>query len=59
MSRNSEKHEKWEICTVGPGLWQEISQTRKRETHMLGLWNMARNTEKVEKWETDTVRPGI
>ena len=29
MARNTEKRVKWEIDTVGTGIWREIKPTRK------------------------------
>jgi hypothetical protein len=29
VARNTEKHEKWETHTVGPGIWRENSKTWK------------------------------
>jgi hypothetical protein len=47
---NIEKHEKWEMHIVGPGIWRENSKSQKmRNTHFRG-WNMARKTEKVVKF---------
>ena len=42
----TEKCEKWEMHTIGPGIWRENWKSRKiRNTHFR-TWNMARNTEK-------------
>jgi hypothetical protein len=42
----TEKHEKWEMHTVGPGIWRENWKSRKMRNTHLGTWNMARKTEK-------------
>ena len=45
----TEKREKWEMHTVGPGIWRENWKSRKiRNTHFR-TWNMARKTEKSWK----------
>ena len=43
----SEKREKWEMHTVGPGIWQENWNSRKIRDAHFWTWNMARKTEKV------------
>ena len=48
MTRNIEKHEKWEMHTVGPGIWREKKSWKMRNTHFR-MWNMARKTEK--RWK--------
>jgi hypothetical protein len=48
MSRNSEKSQKWEIHTLGPGLWREKWKTWKMTQKQYMTWNMSRNTENVE-----------
>ena len=45
--------------SVGPGIWQENKQRRKRRKTPVRTRNVARNTEKREKWEMPTVGPGI
>ena len=53
--RNNEKREKWEMHTVGPGIWRENWKTwKKRHKDCLTL-NMATNNEKDWKWEMHTV----
>jgi len=37
MAGNNEKHEKWEIHSVKPGLWQENWKKWKWEMHTEGL----------------------
>ena len=55
----TDKREKWEIHTEGPGIWWENwKKWKMRNTHGR-TWNMARNTEKHEKWEMHIVGPGI
>jgi hypothetical protein len=45
-----EKREKWEVHTIGPGIWRENWKSRKiRNTHFR-TWNMARKTEKDGKF---------
>jgi hypothetical protein len=46
MARNTEKHEKWEILTVGIVVWQKSENHGKWETHKVGreTW---RKTQKV------------
>ena len=55
MARNTEKLEKWELHTVGPGLWRENWKTWKMRWKHCMNWNMVRNTEKGWKWEMQTV----
>ena len=58
MTKNIKKFEKWEMQTVGPGIWWENWKSLKiRKTH---CWtgNMARKTEKRENmkctlWERE------
>ena len=33
MARNTEKGGKWEMHTVGPGIWREIDNFGKWKTH--------------------------
>ena len=54
MVRNTEKREKGEIHTVGPGLWQENSKTWKMTRQICMTWNMARKVKNVEN-ETQTL----
>ena len=42
----TEKREKWEMHTVGPGIWRENWKSRKRRNTHFRTWNMARKTEK-------------
>ena len=49
MARNTEKREKRELHTVGPGIWQENRKMWKMtHRHCLTL-NMMRNTQKMWK----------
>ena len=43
----TEKREKWEMHTVGPGIWREKWKSRKMRNTYFSTWNMARKTEKV------------
>ena len=46
----TEKHEKWEMQTVRPGIWRETWKSLKmRNTHFM-TWNMARKTDKGRKF---------
>ena len=54
-----EKREKWEMHTVGPGIWQEKLKEQKMRITLVRQWNVTRNIEKYEKWEMHTVGPGI
>jgi hypothetical protein len=44
-----EKREKWEMHTVGPGIWRENWKSRKMRNMHFRSWNMARKTEKGGK----------
>ena len=58
MVRKSEKREKWEIHTVGPGLWQGNFKMWKRR-HKHGLtWTIQKNTQKRKKLEIIGVEYG-
>ena len=46
----TEKPEKWEMHTVGPGIWRENWKSRKMRNTQLRTWNMARKTEKGNKF---------
>jgi hypothetical protein len=47
---NTQKVQKWEMHTVGPGIWREHWKSRKiRNTHFR-IWNMARKTEKIRNF---------
>jgi hypothetical protein len=46
----TEKREKWEMHTVGPGILQEIWKSQKMSNTHFRMWNMARKTEKVGKF---------
>jgi hypothetical protein len=51
MARNTEKHEKWEMHTVGPGYGITL-ENEKNEKLTRGIYshrNMARNTERGGK----------
>ena len=43
----TEKREKWEMHTVGPGIWRENWKSRKMKHTHVNRWNMATKTEKV------------
>ena len=43
----TEKREKCEMHTVGPGIWRENWKSRKMRNTQFRTWNMARKTEKV------------
>jgi len=51
MVRNSEKVEKWEIHTVGTGVWREHWKSWKMRNTNCSTWNTARKSVKPEKWE--------
>jgi hypothetical protein len=53
------KREKWEMHTVGPGIWRENWPTSKMWHTQCRTWNMAKNSEKCEKWVMYTVGPRI
>jgi hypothetical protein len=46
----TEKREKWEMHTVGPGIWRENWKSRKMRNTHFRAWNMARKTEKGGKF---------
>ena len=62
--RETDKREKWDTCTAGPGIWQEKhgkwdtnnvwsgirweNWKSKKWETHCRIWNMARNTEKRE-----------
>ena len=52
MARNTEKGGKWEMHTVGPGLWQEIDNFGKWETHTVGceIWQETQKNLKNDKY---------
>ena len=52
MARNTEKGGKWEMHTVGPGIWREIDNFGKWKTHTEGreIW-----WEKLKKGEIHTL----
>ena len=55
MVRNTENGRKWEMHTVGTGIWQENWKTCKmRHKHCIN-WNMSRNTDNGRKWEMHNV----
>ena len=43
----TEKREKWEMHTVGRGIWQKNWKSRKMINTHFRTWNKARKTEKV------------
>jgi hypothetical protein len=54
-----EKLEKWEMNTVGPGIWRKNWKSRElRNIHFM-TWNMARKLKKVENLEMSTLGCGI
>ena len=50
------KGEKWEMHTVGPGIWREIWKSLKMRNTQFRTWNMARKTEKGGKFRNDHCR---
>jgi co-chaperonin GroES (HSP10) len=50
MTRYIEKHEKWEMHTVGPGIRRANWKSRKMRNTHFRTWNMARKTEKGAKF---------
>jgi len=59
MARNSDKREKQEMHTVGPGKWYKNWKTFKMRHKNCLTWNTARNTQKHGNWEMHTVGPGL
>ena len=55
----TEKCEKWEMHTVGPGIWRENWKSRKMRNTHFRTWNTARKTEKGRKFTNVHVRHGI
>jgi hypothetical protein len=53
----SEKLEKWEMHTVGHGIWQENWISPKMRNTHFQIWNMARKTEKGGKFRIVHCRP--
>jgi hypothetical protein len=49
MASKTQKHEKWAMHTVGPGLWRENWKSWKMGNTHCRNWNMSRNTEKNVK----------
>ena len=43
----TEKREKWEMNTVGTGIWREKWKSQKMRNTYFRTWNIARKTEKV------------
>ena len=58
-ARNTEKGGKWEMHTVGPGIWRENGKILQMKNTHCRTWNMARNTQKREKWEKYFEGPGL
>ena len=58
-AKNTEKHGKWELHTVRPGICWE--NWKKVENENCTLWDLeyGENTEKCGKWDTQTLGPGI
>ena len=55
MARNTEKHGKWEMLTVGPRFWQvNFKMWKIRHKHWMN-WNMARNKQKNWKMKKHTL----
>ena len=48
MVRNSEKVEKLEIHTLGPGVWQEYRKSCKMRNTNCRIWNTARNSDNLK-----------
>ena len=59
MARKTEKVGKFEMSTVGHGIWQENWKTLENEKHPLHELKNDEITERREKWEMHTVGPGI
>ena len=49
MARNTEKREKGEMYSVGPGIWRENRKTWKIRHKHSSTWYIARNTQKRRK----------
>jgi hypothetical protein len=49
MARNTQKREKGEMQTIGPGIRRENRKSWKFRNAHCRTWNMWRNTEKPEK----------
>jgi co-chaperonin GroES (HSP10) len=45
----TEKHEKWEMHTVGPGIWRETWKSRKMRNIHLTTWKMTKSLKNVKK----------
>ena len=46
----TEKREKWEMHTVGPGIWRENWKSQKMRNTHFKKWNMERKTDKGGKF---------
>jgi hypothetical protein len=46
----TEEREKWEMHTVGPGIWRENWKSRNMRNPHFRTWNIARKTEKGGKF---------
>ena len=55
----TEKREKWEMHTVGPGYGEKTENDRKWEIHTLGRKIWRGKLKKVENFEISTVGRGI
>jgi hypothetical protein len=45
----TEKYEKWEMHTVGPGIWREHWKSWKMWNTHFRTWNMAKKIERIGK----------
>ena len=52
--QKTEKRGKWEMNTLGPGLWQEILKTRKMRNAHLRTWILRRKLQNL-KFENTTL----
>jgi hypothetical protein len=52
----NERREKWEMQTVGPGIWRENWKSQKMRITHFRTWNMARKTEKGGKFRNNHCR---
>ena len=59
MLRNTQKRGKWEMHSVGHGIWWENWKSRKMRNTHFRTWNMARKTEKAENFGLSAVGHGI
>ena len=55
----TEKREKWDMHTVGPGIWHENGKSWKMRNTHFRMWNIQGKLKKVENLELSTVGHGI